>query len=899
MAHRYISNRYLSLRHRNGEGTHTLITPRLKIVLDSALLFMIVAASLSAPVAGTSLTARVIEGGPRIIMEPHPESDIVCLAVSVPTGSAFETPDTRGMSHFLEHMVFDGTERWSRIEMSDWVDERGAFLNAFTRKETAVYFLVVSRDDLEQGMELLSQMLLHSIFPPDEFEKERKIILEELRKGMDDPPSKRERLVDRYLYRGSDLAEPIMGYFATIETMRREDVMSFYRERYRTGLMRIHISGGFDPEQAGRWVRDYFPPETPPENSRCARLVHADGEPDLDPRWSGEITVRDAGDLEPGFDIIIPLPAPGAKDFPAALLTVNILQGEGSPLPALFASLSLPEPETGFEVHTRFSALRIHLPWSDGGEDSYGGVPDALATLAGWEPSNDEIESARTAHLSAELFDREKYHFYIMLHGEKIALFGETYLEAALEGIRNVNGNDCRRFIRSTFGNLNYNAFLLRPGISASLPAMRGEGETRTLDNGCVVTSRRRSNSGVAALHLLVRGRNCLDGEAGLEGMSALLHKLFESSTAGKELSRELEALGCRLQWQDNPFIPMDDYYLNPAYSFVRLEAPAGRIEPAARLLIDFLVGTGITGDDLTGVMGSFGMELRVRGGSATGALRETVYRELLGDHPYGSPLFPKPENLRGVTIDQISTFRERYMRGGNLIASLVSPMPEGEALDLLTRLLSEFPVGESASCPPLPDSGSYRVVTDTIQKEGAYLAAGWLFQEGNPDRLAAILVAAQILSRRMQLELREKQGLTYSTGCGVTLLPGGAVAMATIGTRAQNLDIAESGLKAEIASLISEPPSPVETETAKSRLLGRRARSELSSINEASAAGRDLFMTNAAFPMNERISRVSAEDIVSAVAGFAIERALLVRLVPGERGREESAPPAMRMPMR
>ena len=877
MAHRYISNRYFSFR------------------FGTVILTLFFVAALSVAADGTARYTKAIEDGPRIVFEPHPESDIVCLTVSVPTGSAFETPDTRGMSHFLEHMVFDGTERWSRTEMSDWIDERGAFLNAFTRKETAVYFLVVSRTDLEQGMELLSQMLLHSIFPPDEFDKERKIILEELRKGMDDPSSRRERLVDHYLYRGSALTEPIMGYAATIESMRREDVMRFYRARYKTSLMRIHLAGGFDIEQAVRWIRDYFPREIllspPPVRSKeLARLV---------PRLGGEVTVRDTGDLDPGFDIVVRMPDAQHEDFPAALLTANILMSEGSPLTALFDSLSLPEPEVGFEVHRMFSALRIHLPWCDAGKDSYDGVPEALATLEAWEPSDEEIESARTAHLSAELFDREKYHFYIMLHGEKIGLFGETYLDAALDGIGKVRGDECRRFIRSSFGRLLFNACLMKPGTAVAPPSIGNGGETRTLGNGCVVTARTRSNSGVAALHLLVKGRNCLDREAGLTGMSALLHALFESSVAGKELSRGLEALGCRLQWQDNPYIPMDDYYLNPAFSFIRLEAPADVIEPAARLLFDFLEKSRLTDEDLASTMGSFGMELRVRGGSSTAALREIVYRELFGDHPYGSPIFPRPDGLGAITIGDLSILRAGYLLGENLIASLVSPMSEDEALDLLDRLLSDLPPGESSACPSLPAFDSYREVVDTTQKEGAYLAVGWLLREEDPDRIAALLVAAQVLSRRMQLELREKQGLTYSTGCGVTLLPGGAVAMATIGTRGQNIDAAESGLKGEIERLALEPPAATEIETAKSRLLGRRARSELSSINAASAACRELFMMGEELPMNARIARVVVEDVSTAAASLAIERALLVRLVPGEGNKEESATPAMRMRMR
>jgi predicted Zn-dependent peptidase len=150
-----------------------------------------------------------------------------------------------------------------------------------------------------------------------------------------------------------------------------------------------------------------------------------------------------------------------------------------------------------------------------------------------------------------------------------------------------------------------------------------------------------------------------------------------------------------------------------------------------------------------------------------------------------------------------------------------------------------------------------------------------------------------------MQQELREKQGLTYSTGCSVTLVPGGAVATATIGTRGQNLEAAESGLKAEIEKLASEQPTPEEVEIAKNRLLGRRARSELSSINEASSACRDLFMTGERITMNARIARVAAGEAVSAAGLLALDRALIVKLLPGESSGERSMPPAMRMRMR
>ena len=95
------------------------------------------------------------------------------------------------------------------------------------------------------------------------------------------------------------------------------------------------------------------------------------------------------------------------------------------------------------------------------------------------------------------------------------------------------------------------------------------------------------------------------------------------------------------------------------------------------------------------------------------------------------------------------------------------------------------------------------------------------------------------------------------------------------------------------------EPPDHEEIEIARNRLLGRRARSELSSINEASSACRDLFMTGSGIPINARIARVTVAEAGSAAGLLALDRTLIVKLLPGEGGEEKSMPPAMRMRMK
>ena len=135
-----------------------------------------------------------------------------------------------------------------------------------------------------------------------------------------------------------------------------------------------------------------------------------------------------------------------------------------------------------------------------------------------------------------------------------------------------------------------------------------------------------------------------------------------------------------------------------------------------------------------------------------------------------------------------------------------------------------------------------------------------------------------------MQLELREKRGLAYSIECGVTPLPGGAVILAYLGTGAARLDEARAALEREVRGLGERVPDAAEIEIAKSRLLGRRARSELSSINEAYVLGFDLLLCGRFpfQPMNGLIAAATVADVKGAIESvLAWDRATLLRLVP------------------
>ncbi len=847
----------------------------LKLFMILILLFGIILCESFTPcAAGTKeegAEVKLIDGGPEIILDPYPESDVVCIAVSVGAGSIFETPRSRGISHFIEHMVFNGSERFTRDQISGWVEDAGGFLNAFTRKETTIYFMLVRRDLAEEGLEILSQMLLHSIFPSEEFEKERKIVLEEIRRTLDNPGQARGRLIDHYLYRGSRLTEPILGYPATLNEMTREQLLNYYSRFYKPSNMQIFVMGGFDRESIFEWIDDYFRSPVSAVTEKCnnkdrregrvtSKIPGGFGSSCSIPRWSNEITVRNDERVAAGFDILVRIPGGiNSNNLARSIILADILSSDNLPIMGELKAMRIQPPHVNLEAHKGFAALRFHFPSLTENEVEYSGIPLTLKGLSRWKPSSVQVESARASYLSADAFDREKFHYYIMLNGEMMSLLGGSFLNEYIKGVEKVDREDIGDLLKKTFEEIRYNACLVRNGPRRFTELIKQEkGVIETLANGCVVSARRRRGSEIAALSILIKNRNCLE-TIFVPGSSIALHGLLEMSEKGGELSQKLEFLGARIEWGDNPYIPMDDYRLNPSFSFIRLEAPSASFEEALRLLIDYILDPEFDQSDIGVVQRRLAMEFAVRSGSPLFRVKELFYHKLLGRHPFANSIFPDKKYWEKMSLEKLQKYRKDYFRGDNIIATLVSGDLPGESIKILSDLFSSFSAGNNkmeygedngawkelssdSICPHFPErymKGRYEF---SSPGSGAYLMAGFAAPVCDPEEMAAILVTSEILNSRVQSEIREHLGLAYSTGCSAKQVKGGGIISVYLGTRVQNVGKAREEMKKQIGRLVSERPDKNEVIIAINRINSTMARRGLSSINQAFSFGRNLF---------------------------------------------------------
>jgi predicted Zn-dependent peptidase len=194
----------------------------------------------------SAVRKSILPNGIRVLTEAVPQFSSATLGIWVENGSSYEPPELNGISHFLEHIFFKGTERRSAKDIAEAIDAVGGILNAFTGKEYTCYYAKVLREDLPTALDVLSDLFLHSTFAADEIERERGVILSEISESEDTPDDHIHVVFDRAFWPGHPLSLPITGTAQTVSAMRREHFIEFLAQRYRPDRVIVCAAGAVD-----------------------------------------------------------------------------------------------------------------------------------------------------------------------------------------------------------------------------------------------------------------------------------------------------------------------------------------------------------------------------------------------------------------------------------------------------------------------------------------------------------------------------------------------------------------------------------------------------------------------------------------------------------------------------
>ncbi|HEX5045095.1 MAG TPA: pitrilysin family protein [Candidatus Polarisedimenticolaceae bacterium] len=847
-------------------------------------LVLLALAVVPAAVGFAAYREETLPNGLRVVLIEHHANPMVASTVVVGAGVTEERPDRSGASHLLEHLLFNGTTTRSQRALYDATDRVGAYNNATTREDHTLFTLLVQREFAGAGLDLQADMLFRSTIPAENFDKEKGIVLEEMARDASDPGYAAWQRFRAFAYAGTPLALPVLGTPESIASIRRDEVVAYWKERYVPGNMLLVVMGDFETQAMLDLVRRTFGaapaaplpagkagawPAPPKDNLTVQRL----DAPRTYVQAAFPLGLAANDPLVPAVELLLDALA-GGEDAPLQ----EALTSGADPAATTLGLALAPRagPWTTVELTATLPPGKPHLPVLDA-------LARALSDLGPGSPARARLPLVRAAARAREILEADQIHYFALNRGAALlqappgwlARSGRRYdgvLDEELERAAALLQEGLKGARIAVMGpDLGDRSGRWEPRIEAPAPP-RGRVD-RVFPNGMRAIVEASDDSAVCAVHVALRPRAASEPRD-RAGMASLLHHLLPRGTVELDeaaFAVRLARLGASLKTDDDPSVPYDDYYTTPEFSFVRLELPADNWREGIALLGDVLVRPRLDDGDLAAVLGQM-QDLQARRSAASrNRAMDALEAALAPDHPLTRPVLGTAGSLQGVTTDELRSFHRGYVTGRRLLVTVESPVPPQAVLEALHAAFGNLPEGSvPPTVPPPPPTGTggkeRRAAT---LAEQVTIAMGYVFDAPEADR-AALAVLGAMLSDALAFDLRETRGLAYTVGASIAPWGGRMRLLVTMGTRKANLDEALVLLRAGIAGFV--PGDPAAVARAAASLRGRMLMRRLTRINQAYFLAMDALAGQAPGGERERLDallRVDREAVAAAMLRY------------------------------
>jgi len=199
-----------------------------------------------------------LKNGLRVVTEKIEHLKSISVGVMVQNGSRNENAEVNGISHFIEHMFFKGTDRRTSKEVMEDIENVGGQINAFTSKEATCYYIKALNTHMNLALDVLSDIMLNAKFDPDEIEKEKGVVIEEINMSEDSPEDVLDDVHSKAAFGNEALGYPILGTIPLVKSFTREKILNFISEKYTPYNSVISVCGKFDDKELEDSINKYF-----------------------------------------------------------------------------------------------------------------------------------------------------------------------------------------------------------------------------------------------------------------------------------------------------------------------------------------------------------------------------------------------------------------------------------------------------------------------------------------------------------------------------------------------------------------------------------------------------------------------------------------------------------------
>jgi zinc protease len=812
-----------------------------------------------------SVDRYTLPNGVTVLLKKDSAAPVASVQVWVKSGSIHEAANLgAGLSHFLEHMLFKGTERRAGREISATVQAHGGYINAYTTFDRTVYYIDIPAEHTGVAIDLLADAALRSTLPAEEVAKEKDVILREIDMCLDDPDQRLSQALFETAFRTHPYRQPIIGHRDVFATNSREELLAYYRERYAPNNLVVVVAGDFDPVTTRAAVDEHFG-KTP--RRRLAPVLVPDEAPQLarrDHHLFEDVKVSRCG---LGWQI----PGLTHPDTPALDLLAMVLGHGDSSL--LWQSVR----EKSRLVHTIDA-----MTWSPGTSGlfyvSYLSDPDKrtaaeaavlreLAIVARKGIPAKALAKAVRQAVTSEVNSRKTMSGQASRLGAGEVVVGDiNYTRRYFERLFALTPADLRRVQARYLVPERLTVVSSNPEASAAStakqhPAKGGSSldfSEITLPNGARLLL--QPNRHLPNLHLrMAFPGGPLFEPAGRRGVNALMANLLTKDTArrsAEEVARAIEEVGGSFTefCGNNSFglgvevLPdatdlalelLGDAVLRPAFKPARLEIEREGALAGLRESLDDVVTLG----------------------------RKKLREKFFGPHPFAIESGGDEAGLTAVKADDLRALHARLVVSGNAVLAVAGDFDPRKLAPKLKALLARLPRGRTAATPADAPATAGEFVEIQPRQQAvvfqAFPGPGLRAPDFDTSDVAEELFSG--MSSNLFERVREQRSLAYFVRSGrVTGLQTGMFYFFAGTSPQQAGDVLEEFAR-EIARVQSGGVTPAELVRCQTRLkAGRR----MSMQTNAARAMQAALNAVCGLPVNDwrtydaRIDAVTAADL-------------------------------------
>lgn len=779
--------------------------------------------SLEFPLTSASLTT--LSNGLEVIVKEDSSAPVVSLQAWCRAGSIHEGDWLgAGMSHFLEHMLFKGTENRDGPEIAKTVQQEGGYINAYTSFDRTVYWIDSPSTGADTCLDVLCDVIGFSSLPEDEFESESDVIRREIAMGEDNPEQVLGKVLFRTAYSVHPCRHPVIGYLDVFNQLSRDDLYAYYREKYTPDNIFIVVVGDVKREKVVEQIRE-----------KLGGIPRRRRAPVVLPEEPAQLGIREEfvefpTDLFRGR-LAWPLPSATHGDVAALDLMVQIL-GDGRSS-RLFRSIREQKQlahSIGSYAYTPSFSGQLMVSFDtepDKSEAAEVAIFEELHKLRGGGVSREELAKVKRQALSAQFSTLTDMRGQASdLASNWILTRNLDYTREYVHQVQAVDEDQIAEVANRYLNDSCYTRVSLLPkketvAVASSSRASRSEDIRKvTLENGLTVLLLSDRRVPFVQANGVFRG-GLLAETPETNGITRLMARMLTKDTrkrSAAELAERIESVGGGISGSfGNNSFGVGVNGLRPDLSLVVDTIGEALLEPA------FL------GETLEKERQFQLAQLKAEGDRPFTVALKQLRKDLYGDHPYGLESSGTESTVSSLQVEQVMGFHQRLVRGGNGVLGVFGDLDLSEAEDMIRERFDsgllggerEFSVRSEYALPDL----SGNIADLKHEKEQAVLLIGFrtvdLLHPDNPA-LEMIDEACSDMASRLFIRIREELGLAYSVGATrmMGLEPGFLVFY--VSTSPEKLDLVQAEMLDEIELMKSEGLAEDEFERAKASWLGR-----------------------------------------------------------------------------